>query len=169
MAYLLDANVFIQAKRQYYGFDICPGFWESLRLHYENARVKSIDRVKTIELERGNDELKVWAFHTIARDFFEATDGPDVFAQYAEAMRWVNNQARFTPTAKATYAESVDGWLIAYARTHNLVLVTHEERAPESRTRVHIPDVCEAVGVEYQNTFQMLRALETRFILPGSS
>jgi hypothetical protein len=28
MAYLLDANVFIQAKNSYYGFDICPAFWE---------------------------------------------------------------------------------------------------------------------------------------------
>lgn len=28
--YLLDANVFIQAKNQYYTFQICPGFWESL-------------------------------------------------------------------------------------------------------------------------------------------
>ena len=25
--YLLDANVFIQAKNQYYGFDIVPAFW----------------------------------------------------------------------------------------------------------------------------------------------
>ncbi len=28
MTYLLDANVFIQAKRLYYGFDFCPGFWD---------------------------------------------------------------------------------------------------------------------------------------------
>ncbi len=28
MAYLLDANVFIDAKNRYYGFDFCPGFWD---------------------------------------------------------------------------------------------------------------------------------------------
>ncbi len=27
MRYLLDANVFIEAKNLYYAFDICPGFW----------------------------------------------------------------------------------------------------------------------------------------------
>jgi Domain of unknown function (DUF4411) len=26
MAYLLDANVFIQAKNLHYGFDFCPAF-----------------------------------------------------------------------------------------------------------------------------------------------
>jgi len=30
MAYLLDANVFIQAKNLYYGLDFCPAFWLEL-------------------------------------------------------------------------------------------------------------------------------------------
>ena len=30
MAYLLDANVFIQAKNLHYGFDFCPAFWDWL-------------------------------------------------------------------------------------------------------------------------------------------
>jgi hypothetical protein len=28
MAYLLDSNVFIQAKNLHYGFDFCPAFWD---------------------------------------------------------------------------------------------------------------------------------------------
>lgn len=28
--YLLDANVFIEAKNRYYGFDLAPGFWDWL-------------------------------------------------------------------------------------------------------------------------------------------
>ena len=28
MAYLLDSNVFIEAKRLHYGFDFCPAFWD---------------------------------------------------------------------------------------------------------------------------------------------
>lgn len=27
MTYLLDSNVFIQAKNLHYGFDFCPAFW----------------------------------------------------------------------------------------------------------------------------------------------
>jgi hypothetical protein len=35
MAYLLDANVFIQAKNLYYGLDFCPAFWDWLIAHNE--------------------------------------------------------------------------------------------------------------------------------------
>jgi hypothetical protein len=30
LSYLLDANVFIQAKNLHYGLDFCPAFWEWL-------------------------------------------------------------------------------------------------------------------------------------------
>lgn len=30
MSYLLDANVFIQAKNLHYGLDFCPAFWQWL-------------------------------------------------------------------------------------------------------------------------------------------
>ncbi|ASC73377.1 hypothetical protein XM38_043420 [Halomicronema hongdechloris C2206] len=35
MAYLLDTNIFIQAKNDYYGFDLCPGFWAWLEQQNE--------------------------------------------------------------------------------------------------------------------------------------
>lgn len=30
MPYLLDANIFIQARNLHYGFDFCPAFWDWL-------------------------------------------------------------------------------------------------------------------------------------------
>ena len=54
--YLLDANVFIEAKRRYYAFDVCPGsgnVWSGI---IRGFRIQSIDRVKQ-ELELGDDEL----------------------------------------------------------------------------------------------------------------
>ena len=41
MAYLLDANVFIQAKNLYYGLDFCPAFWDWLIGHNMAGRVLS--------------------------------------------------------------------------------------------------------------------------------
>ncbi len=32
--FLLDTNIFIQAKNLHYGFDFCPAFWEWLILAY---------------------------------------------------------------------------------------------------------------------------------------
>ena len=30
MLFLLDSDTLIQAKNEYYGFDLCPGFWDWL-------------------------------------------------------------------------------------------------------------------------------------------
>ena len=40
--FVLDANIFIEAHRRYYGLDLCPGFWESLRHFAERGRILSI-------------------------------------------------------------------------------------------------------------------------------
>lgn len=44
--YVLDANVFIEASRHYYSFDLVPKFWETLVHYASNRQVVSIDRVK---------------------------------------------------------------------------------------------------------------------------
>lgn len=55
-SYVLDSNVFIQAKRRFYPFDVAPGYWDALRWHRLQGRVSTIDKVKG-ELERGADNL----------------------------------------------------------------------------------------------------------------
>lgn len=60
MGYLLDANVFIQAKNLHYGLDFCPAFWQWLERGNAAGRVFSIERVGH-ELEAGGDELATWA------------------------------------------------------------------------------------------------------------
>ena len=44
MAYLLDANVFIQGRKLHYGFDICPGFWDWLDRENAAGNVLSIEK-----------------------------------------------------------------------------------------------------------------------------
>ena len=41
MAYLLDTNVFIQAKNLHYGFDFCPAFWEWIDVVHKADRVSA--------------------------------------------------------------------------------------------------------------------------------
>ena len=60
MIYLLDANVFIQAKNLYYGLDFCPAFWDWLIVNNKAKRVFSIEKVED-ELNAGADELTTWA------------------------------------------------------------------------------------------------------------
>ncbi|MGD0455789.1 MAG: DUF4411 family protein [Solirubrobacteraceae bacterium] len=60
MAYLLDSNVFIQAKNLHYGFDFCPAFWDWVIEKNSKNVVFSIEKVHD-ELIAGGDELSQWA------------------------------------------------------------------------------------------------------------
>ena len=161
VTYVLDANVFIEAARRYYAFDLAPGFWQSLQDHAGNGDVLSIDRVRN-ELKKGKDDLADWAknhFHSA----FASTDDQDVTLSYAEIMNWINNQAQFSDAAKAGFAQGADGWLIAYAKVFGHTVVTHEELAPGDTKKVKIPNICQVFAVRYVDTFAMLRSLGVRF------
>jgi len=41
--YVLDANVFIEAARRYYAFDIAPAFWANLNYQATRRRIQSIE------------------------------------------------------------------------------------------------------------------------------
>lgn len=60
MSYLLDTNVFIQAKNLHYGFDFCPAFWDWLDQKHATGDVRSISLVGD-ELMNGTDALADWA------------------------------------------------------------------------------------------------------------
>ena len=159
--YLLDSNVFIQAARRYYAFDLAPRFWEALVLQADAGQIRSIDRVKS-ELKRGKDGLATWAIEAFSAAF-ASTDDTDVIRSFAEIMTWVQAQGQYSDAAKADFARGADGWLVAYARLNNCVVVTHEVLDPNVRRRVPIPNVCEVFGVIFMDTFEMLRALGVRF------
>jgi len=162
--FLLDANIFIQANRQYYSFDICPGFWESLVFHNSGKRLFSIDRVKE-ELDEGDDDdkLKVWATKVMPPNCFISTDDKAIIKRYREIVRWVNQQTQYREGVVADFMSVADGWLVACAKAKEMVLVTHEVYRPEQRNKVPIPNICKAFDVEYVNSFEMLRTLRVRF------
>lgn len=60
------------------------------------------------------------------------------------------------------FANGADGWLVAYARAKGHVVVTHEQLSADVRRKVPIPNVCNAFGVRYVDTFEMLRELGVR-------
>jgi len=159
--FVLDANVFIEAHRHYYAFDLAPRFWEGLVQLAANGQVESIDRIKQ-ELDRGKDELATWATDHFGRAF-ASTDEDDVVDSYREIMTWAFVQVQFSDAAKADFAKAADGWLVAYARARRRVVVTHEALKLDIKKKVPIPNVCEAFGVPYVNTFEMMRKLGLRW------
>ncbi len=159
--YVLDANVFIEAARRYYAFDLAPRFWESLEHHAANGRVRSIDRVGQ-ELERRKDELARWVDNNCSHAF-DSTDEPDVIQSFGEIMTWEQRQNQFFAAAKADFASGADGWLVAYAKAKGCFIVTQEVPAPDAKRKVPIPNVCQAFEVPFVNTFEMLRSLGVQF------
>lgn len=162
--FLLDANVFIEAKQRYYAFDICPGFWEWLKASHGEGKVLSIDRVRT-ELEQGKDELWMWVEKRLPKDCFAPTDGAATIAHFQKMVTWVQGEAQYKPQAKADFAAKADGWLAAHAKAHGLTVITHEEWAADAKKKVPLPNVCRKFGVPHANTFDMLRALAAKFDL----
>jgi hypothetical protein len=164
VTYLLDSNIFIEAKQRYYAFDVCPGFWDALVWQHGRGRILSVDRVKA-ELEGFGDDLSTWVTVTMPDACFFNTDIEPVTTAYAQAITWVMGQAQFTEAAKAEFAdaENADAWVIAYAKAMDATVVTHEKANADIRRKVPIPNVCAALDVPYVDTFEMLRELSTQF------
>lgn len=160
--YVLDANVFIQAARRYYAFDIAPRFWEALVEYAERGRLISIDRVK-VELDRGKDELTQWANGRFQQRF-RPTNRDDVLIVYRQIMQWSQSQHQFAAEARADFADgdNADAWLVAFAHADGKIIVTHEEYDQYVRRKIPIPNACQPFKVRCVDTFQMLRELGIR-------
>lgn len=160
MAYLLDANVFIQAKNLHYGLDFCPAFWDWLIDANARGLVYSIEKVGD-ELDAVADELTAWA----------SARGPGFFLKPDTAMltalaplsSWVNGQG-YEPAAVNTFLQVADYYLVAHALAHKHVVVTHE--VPSASTKkIKIPNVCIGVDVKCMTPYEMLRLERARFVL----
>ncbi len=162
--FVLDANVFIEAHQRYYPFDICPGFWKALVVQHETKRVFSIDRVKK-EIEDGGDELEHGANESVPGTFFKKTADQAVISWFRNMVQWVSNEPQYNAEAKAEFANVADGWLVAYAKANELIVVTQEVHKPKIQWKVPIPNLCVQFAVDYMNTFDMLRELGIKLVL----
>jgi len=160
MAYLLDANIFIQAKNLHYGLDFCPAFWEWLIIKNASRKVLSIEKVAD-ELEAGADELASWASER-GPDFFLKPDNA-ILPALGIVSQWVTGQG-YEPAAINLFLQVADYYLVSYAYAHSHIIVTHEKASPSTK-RVKIPDICIGLGIKCMTPFEMLRVERARFVL----
>ena len=166
MKYLLDTNVFIQAKNLHYGLDFCPAFWDWLVLMNARGLVFSIDKVAA-EIDAGNDELTQWA-RGPGRRLFLHTDAV-VAASLGKVSQWATSQ-RYEQAAINTFFQSGDYYLVAHALARQCVVVTHEVPSISTR-RIKIPNACMGLSIQFMTPYEMLRREQARFVLgnPGGS
>ncbi|MDR3176098.1 MAG: DUF4411 family protein [Desulfovibrio sp.] len=163
MTYLLDANVFIQAKNLHYGLDFCPAFWDWLVEKNAAGLVFSIDKVAD-ELAAGADELADW-MRRHGDGLFRKTDS-HIASHFSRVSIWATGQ-NYEPAAVNTFLQVADFYLIAHALAGEHVIVTHEVPANSPR-RIKIPNVCAGLGLRFMTPFAMLRLERARFVLEGA-
>lgn len=164
MSYLLDANVFIQAKNLHYGLDFCPAFWQWLADNNAGERVLSIDKVGD-ELAAGSDALTDWA-RQFGDALFRRTDA-GVAAQFSRVSTWVMTQ-QYEPAAINTFLQVADFYLVAHALAGGHTVVTHEISANSVR-KIKIPNVCIGLGLRFMTPYEMLRVEKARFVLGAAT
>ena len=158
--YLLDSNVFIQAKNLHYGFDFVPAFWDWLLTANHEGKVASIEHVAD-ELRAGGDELSEWAQERDETFFLPADSA--VLPALEKVSQWTSGQ-NYDPAAIATFLQLADYWLVAHALAHNYVVVTHEVPAQTIR-KIKIPNACIGLNIRCISPYQMLRQEKARFVL----
>lgn len=164
MKYLLDSDVFIQAKNLHYGLDFCPAFWDWLVASNTSGLVFSIEKVGD-EIEAGADELATWA--AARGDGFFLKPDSAILPALATVSSWAAGQ-NYETAAVSTFLQKADFYLVAHALAHGLVVVTHEIAAASTK-KIKIPNACIGVGVKCVSPFEMLRHERARFVLGTQS
>jgi hypothetical protein len=164
MAYLLDTNAFIEARKRWYGFDFCPAYWDWLQTAHDAGTVFSIERVAD-EIQAGDDDLVGWS-RARGEQFFLRPDGA-VLASLSRLSSWATGGA-CEPAAVTTFLDIADSYLVAHAHAHGHTVVTMEVVSNSPRI-IKVPNACVAMDVRYVNVFTMLRTERARFVLDVTS
>ncbi len=160
MLYLLDANVLIDANRDYYPIARIPEFWEWLEHNGMEGRVK-IPREMYEEITPGTDDLTEWARENDIKDALLLDEEAD-----ASLVSRVTDKGYASDlTDDEVVKLGSDPFLIAYALASpddRCVVTTEGSRPKRQRANRHVPDVCSDLGLKCCNTFEFLRALDFR-------
>lgn len=138
--YLLDANIFIQAKNFHYPFDVFPRFWEWLKRDMEAGVVVSVEPVYQ-ELIKGNDDLVDWTKARKECGCFLPVDDIKTQEKYTEIASWAIDPTQcFKQTAQQGFLQVADSWLIAKAICMGTSIVTLEKYDANCKKRILIPN-----------------------------
>jgi len=158
LLYLLDANVLIDANRDYYPIPRVPEFWEWL-VHLGTEDAVKVPLEVYEEIKDGDDDLGIWAREEGVKVALLLDEEVDV-----ELVSQVTDEG-YAPDLTDNEVDTLgrDPFLIAYARTslgERCIVTTEVSRPSRQRANRHIPDVCDQFGVPCLNTFGFVRALD---------
>jgi len=157
MLYLLDANVLIDAARDYYPLDMVPEFWDWLGYQGLSGVVKIPVEIYE-EVWDGRDALAEWMRTEQAKAELRFEEEAD----QSVVSRVVETGYGADLTDDEILRIGRDPFLIAYSLSDlvgRCVVTTESSRPSRQRANRHLPDVCGTFGVNSCNTFELTRRL----------
>jgi hypothetical protein len=163
--YIVDSNFFIQAHRDTYPLDIAFSFWNKVKQLAFDGKIISIDKVKD-EIYDKNDALEFWCKNNLPDDFFK--DSSEVINEYKQVTLWAFSRgSHYSQNAINEFldADEADAFIVAYALGNRATrtIVTQEVSRPEMKSKIKIPEPCNALNVRYIRAMEMFRELGETF------
>ena len=163
--YLIDTNILIVAKNNYYNPEIIPAFWDWVLQGHTQGCFYSIDKVSD-ELKKGKEDDYLHLFAIENPSFFLGSSNINCITEYAKLQTWANTvwtqKKNLNKTSKAieVFASetNADAFLVAYAKAHSFIIVTNETSDLQCQTNVKIPDAANYCGVKTTNLYELLLA-----------
>ena len=163
--YVIDSNFFIQAHRDTYPLDVAFSFWNKVKQLADEGKIISIDKVKD-EIYDKNDALEAWCIENLPEGFFKDTSG--IMNEYIQVTGWaVSKASHYLPAAINEFLafDEADAFIISYvlADKFNRTLVTQEVSEPNRKSKIKIPEPCNALSIRYIKVMEMFRELGVTF------
>jgi hypothetical protein len=145
--YSVDASILIEGWRRQFPPDVVPGLWDGLDELIKSGDLRATEEV-LYELDRKDDEVYEWVK---ARQ--------ELFIPIDETIQVVVSKILAVhPTLidSRKNRSSADPFVIALAHQHSCIVLT-EEIPTGKPQRPHIPDVCFAYGIQFDNLLGLIR------------
>ena len=158
MIYLLDANVLIDANRDYYRIGSVDEFWEWLVHHGEQGNIKIPEEIYE-EIKAGNDDLAAWVKESETEVALKLAEEVDI-----ELVRKVTKEG-YGNNLSDIDLEKIerDPFLIAYGLVNpaqRSIVTTENSKPTKQGANRHIPDVSKQFGIQGINTYELTRLLQ---------
>ncbi len=157
MLYLLDANVLIDANRDYYPISRVPEFWDWLVDRASKQQTK-IPLEMYEEILKGNkDDLTWWVKDNRGKLLLDENVDVVLVAHVTASG--------YAPDLNDEEIQRLgrDPFLIAYAlrdSAQRIVVTTEVSKPTKNRANRRIPDVCRDLGVSCFDPFDFIKALD---------
>lgn len=153
MKYSIDTSALIEGWYRRFPPDIVPGFWDNLDELIQSGNLKATEEV-LVELEKKHDVIHNWV-----------KERENLFILIDEEIQFVVREIlsnHKTLIDSRRNRSSADPFVIALAKINSSIVIT-EELPTQSDNRPHIPDVCDALNIEYINLIDLSRIENWKF------